>query len=327
MLQDFRSADFEKLAGLWSKCFPQRYAVTPALIRQKTVESPVFDWGASAVSVNGEGDVAGFIVVKKSPTPTLYKGYEPDQAHVGAIACRDPLVGMDLMSQAKVILRDRGVIKLVFGADSSHFFPGCPVDVPQLRDFLMIQGFTLAGEQHDVERDLGDYEPPKGCLSPLGSDAVVRPVTQADLPALDGFFEREFPSRWRHDVMHQVRLEGRPDLVDGLFVDGKCEGFSFTQDWECNYPIGGAVWRLDLGERWGSLGPIGISQGVRGKGLGGALLGASLKRLHERGARRTIIDWTTLLEFYGKHGFERARTYLSASLSLEAPTKMEGKKA
>jgi len=72
-----------------------------------------------------------------------------------------------------------------------------------------------------------------------------------------------------------------------------------------------------LGENWGSLGPIGVSAGLRGRGSGHALLGQALSHLRDLGARRTIIDWTGLVDFYGRHGFEVTRRYQYLSLALE----------
>jgi predicted N-acetyltransferase YhbS len=60
---------------------------------------------------------------------------------------------------------------------------------------------------------------------------------------------------------------------------------------------------------WGQLGPIGVSKDVRGKGYGGCLLDASLLHLHMRGIRGCVIDWTDLVNFYGKFGFKPYREY------------------
>ena len=105
--------------------------------------------------------------------------------------------------------------------------------------------------------------------------------------------------------------------VHGLFTEGELHGFALLQDKSTPRPIGGAVWRMDLGDDWGSLGPIGISRSVRGRGFGDGLLASSLLELRRRGCRRTIIDWTTLADFYGKHGFVPTRTYRRTTLSLD----------
>jgi predicted acetyltransferase len=55
---------------------------------------------------------------------------------------------------------------------------------------------------------------------------------------------------------------------------------------------------------------------MRGQGLGDALLAHSLADLSRKGTRQTIIDWTTLTEFYGKHGFAVTRSYRAYRLAL-----------
>ena len=61
------------------------------------------------------------------------------------------------------------------------------------------------------------------------------------------------------------------------------------------------------------LGPIGVSEHVRGQGLGGRLLAASLHELAQGGARTCVIDWTSLVDFYGKFGFRPVRAYRRAA--------------
>lgn len=325
----FQKADFEALAELWGRAYPARYRVTPELLRAKTTESPLFDWGASFIDVGTDGPT-GFVAVKRS-AGRLYKGPDKDQAHLTAIAFDDPLVAIDLMAMAKQVLRERGIQALRFGQDAGHFFPGCPSDCQHLRDFLIVEGFVEGDEVVDLERDLTSYDPPAETLQPLKAwsaeqcpelgpgEAGVAPISTECVPALREFLYREFPGRWSYDTLRLLEREERHDGVFALYVDGAIEGFALTQAEGQKIPIGGAVWHLDLGERWGSLGPIGVSRAMRGKGLGGALLGASLCALRDRGVKRCIIDWTNLVEFYGKHGFEPTRTYRVFTLELHAP--------
>jgi predicted N-acetyltransferase YhbS len=61
---------------------------------------------------------------------------------------------------------------------------------------------------------------------------------------------------------------------------------------------------------WGQLGPIGVSRDCRGKGYGTTLLDAGLRCLRDHGVRGCVIDWTGLLEFYARFGFEPYRKYV-----------------
>jgi GNAT superfamily N-acetyltransferase len=309
MRHTFRSVDFDQLTEFWNGFFPERYRVDADLLRLKTVECSAFDWGASVVEV-ADGEILGFAILKKAAT-ALYHGPDKDTAHLSALAYREPQFGVDLMSDVKRLLRNRGTNRLVFGADSDHFFPGCPMDCPAMQGFLMVEGFEATGEVVDLERDLVDYEN----ASPGAEGDEYRRLTANDVGSLEAFFAREFPGRWRYDVMRQVNVQG-PETVFGLLRDGKVEGMALLQDASQREPVGGAVWRNDLGANWGSLGPIGVSNHLRGQGSGHGLLGHALADLRDRGVRRCIIDWTTLVDFYGRHGFVPTRRYRNLVLRL-----------
>ncbi|AIE83466.1 GNAT family N-acetyltransferase [Fimbriimonas ginsengisoli] len=309
MKLSFRSVDFDRLAAFWNSFYPERYRIDADLLQLKTVQCPVFDWGASYVE-QADGETLGFVIVKKS-AGLLYPGLDRDQANLSAIGYCDANFGVDLLADLKRLLRNRGCTRLVFGQDSDHFFPGCPEDFPSLINFLTVEGFAPTGVSNDLERDLADYENPYA--TPEGDE--LRLMEAKDIPALEEFFEREFPHRWRYDVMRKIEADG-PGCVFGLFHGDRVDGFALIQQSGHKCPIGGAVWHNDLGENWGSLGPIGVSAALRGKGSGHALLGNSLTHLKNAGVRRCIIDWTGLVEFYGRHGFEVTRRYRSMVLDL-----------
>lgn len=315
MRMTFQFADFNALGELWRRYLPERFSVNGELIRQNTVDSPVFDWGASAIDVRDD-KVVGLVAIKKA-AGSLYAAAGDEQAHLSAIAYDESDVGVDLLAHAKRVLKNRGVEKLVFGQDSRHFFPGCPVDAGRLKDFLTVEGFTEGHTCVDLEHDLTAYRPPIDLEKTLRSEnAWVRRLNKDELPLLDEFLEREFPARWHYDTKAKVNAEGDPSFVIGLFVGGRCEGFAISQVAGHRLLLGGAVWNQDLGPNWCSLGPIGVSKVVRGRGLGDALLAGALLDLKEAGGRKCLIDWTNLRNWYGKHGFEVAREYASFTLDL-----------
>ncbi|MCB0022588.1 MAG: GNAT family N-acetyltransferase, partial [Caldilinea sp.] len=71
-----------------------------------------------------------------------------------------------------------------------------------------------------------------------------------------------------------------------------------------------------LPKPWGQLGSIGVSADRRGHGYGAALLDAGLRRLHDNGINGCVIDWTGLVDFYARFGFERYRSYTMLARSL-----------
>jgi len=306
----FHKADFDLLAECWRNTFPEKYWVDAEVIRKNTVECPVFDWGASAIESSPLG-VEGFVIVKRS-AEKLYPGPQRDQAHLSAIVSQESTIMADLVTEAKSILRSRGTSVLIFGQDLNHFFSGAPSECRALNDFLVVEGFRPLGETHDLEHDLREYQYER----PIPDGFAFRPLEMSDKPALDAFMSANFARRWYYDVRRKIEVEG-PECIFVAERDGAVEGFALLHDWTAKLPIGGAVWRHSLGPNWGSLGPIGVSEDIRGKGVGGALLGLALQHLKERGVHRCIIDWTSLVDFYGKFGFTPTREYHQYSMVLE----------
>lgn len=312
MRVSFRHADFDALTDLWNRVYPDKYRIDRQILELNTIQNPLFDWGASQIELDDDLKPCGFAIVKKSAAK-LYSGPDRDSAHLSAIVSEENNCCVDLLAHAKAVLRERGIYKLIFGKDWRHFQPGCPLDMPKLKDFLIVEGFDEEGDQHDVERDISNYEPPAG----VSLSQNVRPLRTEDVPDLDRFLRREFPGRWHFDTMTKVDAEGRADFIYGLWEGSELHGFALTQDASHAIPGCGAVWRNNLGDNWCCLGPIGVSKEIRGRGLGDALLATSLDAMQRAGKRTCLIDWTSLVDWYGKHGFSPSRTYISFSLRLD----------
>ena len=285
------------LEALWAEFYPPRYHVDSAIIDQNSRDCRLFIHKASVMDRDD-----GFIIVKAAGSGRAYAGEERRHAHISALAFETEETGSELYEHAREELVRQGYESWQFGGDWRHFFPGCPTDFAVLERFLSECGMIPERPPvHDLERDLAGYE------SPVAPASQARPCTEDDRAALERFLSREFPGRWHIDTM--AKFHDEPHRIIGLFLDGSCEGFSVTQLDGDLRRYGGAVWSADLGAHWGALGPIGVSKSVRGQGFGDGLLAAGLVGLRNLGTRQTIIDWTTLVEFYGKHGFEVSRTY------------------
>jgi predicted N-acetyltransferase YhbS len=271
--------------------------LTPEILAAQTLGSTLFEPRASWQ------DEQGFVACKWSPHGRLFDGPEPKTLHVTAFA------GPARLSEAASRAATLGADKLRIGADHNHVMPGIPLSQEGGLDLAPYGFERTGGYACDLERDLAGYEPYPGCLEALEAQGFrVRPSGPEDEMALDEFLAESFPGRWRFDVMRKFR-QAEERQIDILVKDGGVFGFSSTQNASTQHLLGGAVWSPSLGGNWASLGPIGVSSKVRGLKLGGALLGASLLRLSQEGARQTIIDWTTLVDFYGMHGFLVTREY------------------
>lgn len=293
------SGDLPAFADAWAGIYGERFRISAADIQRQALDHPLFMAEASG------GNGHAWIALKRPPQGRLFIGDRSDRVHITAWAGSSWEAMNEVLQQALVRAQCGDA---VFGQDHDHIWPGAPQHL-----WPKFDGWSLSGDAHDVERNLEGYEPYEGCLAPLTGDTLVRQARSEDSRALEAFLAEEFPGRWHYDGMRKLRSE--PEELDLLFRGEECIGFSITQSPSTAHPVSGAMWRHSLGENWRTLGPIGVSAKVRGQGLGHALLGASLQRLAQSGGKRCLIDWTTLVDFYGRHGFESARKYRTAILS------------
>ncbi len=286
------------MVSTWSRFFPSRFSVDESLVSFNMVESGLFLPTAS-LSLDDR-----FVWAKSSAVGRVYGDGPSMIAHVSALAFPSRDAGMALLDDVRASLRAMGYESWQFGGDWRHFFPGCPIECTELASVLSAAGMMRQGASvFDVERDLRGYTPPV----PPSSD--VRVCAAADSDALSAFLSREFPGRWHSDVMEKFGED--PSRIYVLVLAGAIEGFAMTQmEWDAHRRAG-AVWSASLGPGWAALGPIGVSKSLRGLGHGHALLAYALCSLRDQGARQTIIDWTVLTDFYGLHGFEVSREYVT----------------
>ncbi len=308
----FHGADFEALATLWNEFYPADFHLDAPTLRQNTVEQPLFDWGASFIQ-EIDGHPHAMLAVKRSANG-LYTPADQDVYHVCALAFKEPDVAVDLLAEAKTVLRSRGATHLIFGQDAAHLFPGCPAEHKKLSAFLMVEGFLGDKQVVDLTRSVAEAAEPE-----LSEGVEVRSLGLEDLPALEDFFRREFPkSRWEYDLLEKVRQEGNASCVVGLFLKGVLQGFALVQrPGVCKHAMGGLVWSGALGEKTAALGPIAIAEAHRGLGHGSRLVRSVLWNLREAGMERCLVDWVESPEFFEKQGFGPFRAYRQMTLGLE----------
>jgi GNAT superfamily N-acetyltransferase len=206
------------------------------------------------------------------------------------------------------LLRDavsRGA-RIVAAEAGNYFTPGVVItDTPAI-DFFTKRGFRETANTWNlvVELGVGGGEWGVGSGAALdGGPSLPPPTPNPPLPTRGVAMNRDpsppLPSRVSSESRHRVltfieqefgriwRFEAS-NAGDNLFyveVDGNVAGFAAH----------------DANNRGlGFFGPTGVARAHRGRGLGGALLRASLADLYRLGYERAIIPWTDALEFYRK---------------------------
>lgn len=247
----------------------------------------------------------------------------PAQGWIDAIAVAPAAqrqgIGGRLLAGAERWLRQHGRTHIRIGGSLRPFAPGVPVELGVV-PFFVRYGYTELDElgepqvTYDVAANLAQYRTPTG-LREL--PAAARPAQRGQEGQLLAFLAAEFPGRWYYEA-EQFLHDDRGRISDYMLlwteagVQGACL-LTFpdsVRPIERYYPYG-------LPRPWGQAGSIGVTASLRGSGYGSNLLDASLRRLHDNGINGCVIDWTNLLEFYGRFGFRPVRSY--AMLSKHHP--------
>ena len=299
-----------EIVRLWNRNFGEQYRITENMFMERVFKDKDFFPGGSFLLFLA-GELKGFIISKINSNGL--PGYE-DCAWISCMVTDSSMQGKGygkaLYQMAEAALLKTGIKKIILGGECCNFFSGIPQPTAHSIGLFEKQGYTVNREEYehyglmaDVSAiDFDIYNTAVNCDARYYSKALEGSETQQ----LDGFFKECFPGRWDFEVMGFLKHGGAPENVIVLMQEDEIVGFS-------KIDISGSEDDLLIyGPSRGSLGPIGVSEAVRGKGLGKKILLDSLKILKQRGARNVIIDWTVLKDFYGQFGFKPWRTYRGA---------------
>jgi GNAT superfamily N-acetyltransferase len=169
-------------------------------------------------------------------------------------------LGSQLIGDATVIAAEPG----------NYFVPGVPMRDEGARAFFRARGFREGAVTWNLDVALGTFQQPDG-------------VERVDDESVLDFVEREFGRIWRFEAAKAFGRDIPPAFVTE--ENGAMTGFAVH----------------DVNNRGlGWFGPTGVSKSMRGRGLGGKLLLASLTDLQRLGYEKAIIPWTDALDFYRK---------------------------
>jgi GNAT superfamily N-acetyltransferase len=239
----------------------------------------------------------------------------PEQGWLDALvvvpAAQRQGLGSRLLFAAETWLRQQGRTQVRIGGGLRPFAPGVPLELGSEHFFIRHGYSDLNGSSerevvYDLAADLSTYRPPATLRE---VEAVARPAQRGQEELLLAFLHREFPGRWHYEA--EVFLQqngGRIDDYMLLWTEAGVQGSCLLTFPDSVRPIE-RYYPYSLPKPWGQAGSIGVSAALRGQGLGAYLLDAGLRRLHDNGINGCVIDWTSLLDFYGRFGFQPLRGY------------------
>ncbi len=313
----------EQVIELWNRCIGIRYPLTERLFRQNVLGDPFLQREGNLVALEGTrviGWVLSRYLAEVPPELASYKG----RASIGAL-CVDPEfrgrgVASALYEAAEAFLKNQGAKRISVVHYPYHLTPGVPDEAADLKAFLERKGFGGWRETYDLRRQLVDYEIPTDVekrLREQNPKVVIRPAREGEQKAIVEFVGREFPGGWHYDTKRFFEKGGDPSDIVIAVENNEIIGFCHTFTPESIELRGSTHWFPLLQDRWGGLGPIGVAASHRGRGLGLALLCYSVWHNKQRGVTDMVIDWTDLVDFYGRIGFKIWKRYWQGQKTLE----------
>ncbi len=304
--QSSNTTHIDVVTELWNSACPEELAISSRFVRHNV--APV-NGGVQAGQVALiDGAIVGVVLastVRHNPSLNPQATGWIDMIVVHPAHQRQG-IGQQLISWAERWLADQDCRRIQVGANLRPFVPGVPATLPGVT-FFRKQGYGDERTVWDLAANLATYQTPATVREIPGA---VRPAQPGDEEALHAFLAREFPGRWHFEFQEYCRL---PDyrIADYmlLWTERGVDGFCRLTFEDSPRPIE-RFYPYTLPRPWGQLGLVGVSADRRGQGFGAALVDAGLRRLHNNGVNGCVIDWTTIVDFYGKFGFEPYREYI-----------------
>jgi GNAT superfamily N-acetyltransferase len=306
MLTPFTPACTDEAIRIWNAASHADYSINERLFCYNMIPSTGEVIEGRVAIHNGE--VVGFALacaVTNDPSITL--------GWVSAIAVHPSAqrqgIGSELLIWVEGWLKEKGCKRIRIGGNLRPFLPGLPYAMRENTVFFEKRGYQSPSSQlyeYDVARSLKDYQPIYA--KPAHADLV--PMQPGDEHLLFEFLHREYPGRWEFEAREFVKNVGHASEFLLLRINGEIHGFCRLTLSDSERPIE-RFYPQRLPQPWGQFGPLGLSKAARGHGLGGYLIDAAAVHMQSLGVDGCVVDWTSLVQLYGKFGFSVYNQYVS----------------
>ena len=299
---------YEKLNDIyliWNAEYGNIYPITAELF-ERNIENALMK--ASYVAVEND-ELIGFVIGKVWQDDYNIKGYE----NIGWISLiyvipkyRNQGVGSKLLNLSIDALKEYGIHTINLGKDYNNFFPGLPIDLAKYRIWFQNRGFEFLYLTHDlITRNNKNKLPIKN------SEFEFKNASTVSKELVIEFINTYWPGRWTKEAIDYYNNGGNGNEYQ-ICLNDKSEIIAFAK--VC-YPntltkcmSNSLTWRTRF-DALGGIGPLGVAPSYRGQNLGYDIVASSVNNLINFGISDIIIDWTGLLEFYRKLGFEVWKVY------------------
>ena len=217
-------------------------------------------------------------------------------------------------------LRQAGVGALRLGGGGAYrFWPGIPTDLPGAYAFFASCGWPLDPEQRscDLVRDLSDYQMPAAMRARLAQEQVtIRPAREDEVADVLAFEAAHFPG-WAGAFVYTAELGDFQNML--IAVDprkgivGTLMLHTPSSRWlGANMVVEDRCWGITSA----ASAPWAWRRANGGRGIGIGMVAVGSEVLRDRGVGNCHIDWTRIVDFYGKLGYTVWREYWMSGRAL-----------
>ena len=299
----------DELVELWNREFSEQFPMRKELFIQNTFEDENLFLPGSWMAVNDENNVIGFIISKRwqDPTPVpMPLNYGWIQVLVVSEKERNKGIGSLLLDKTEKALKEDGASEILLGSDPLHFFPSIPAEYENSAKWFEGKGYTYTGNEYDL---LAAYDPLVKSEMPQLDGVDIEIASIQDKEELLRFMNQVFPGRWEYETIRYFQKGGTGREFVLLKKAGKVIGFCRINDDQSPVIYSNVYWAPLFSEPLGGIGSLGVDPVERGNGYGLAAVLAGIATLRSRGINRIAIDWTAIVDFYGKMGYQIWKEY------------------
>jgi len=187
------------------------------------------------------------------------------------------------------------------GGGNAYFWPGVPINLAGAVSFFEALGWHYTETSVDMVLNLRDYATPAFVWERIQPQRLVFQIAnQHDFSDLLQFEKAHFPQWYGYFLSkYEQRQYG-----DVLCVKDHHDAIVGTVIVESD-----PMWEQLLGKNTGTIGAIGVAEGMRGQGIGLALAAKATEMLKMRNMSTAFLGWTWLIDWYGKLGYTVWREY------------------
>lgn len=307
-----------KIISLWNDEVGFIFPITVEKYNQNINDNKYLNLDLSYVCIDeNNNNIVGFILGKTyDNNPIMPKYYNTSWISLiyVSIKYRKQGIGSKLLEKFESSLPSN-CEKILVGSDIDCFFPGIPNDFDNVGDvFFRNKGYNVNYYTHDLISSINNTN--TNIINTFNTKYEYRYATKEDKEKVYDFFERCFYGRWYYECIEYFE-NGEIEEEYLIVLDrDKVIGFLRTNKNRISKISYNIMWRDRFNNLLG-LGPLGVDKEYRNQGIATNLLLKALEIAKKEGFSNCLIDWTGLLEYYQKFGFETWKCYQYANKQVE----------